>query len=55
VNQHRESSVAGRTVEIGAEDDAISQGDGDAGVDTDGRLGDKRDHRTDGGEVCDDN
>lgn len=55
MDEHGESSGAGRPVEIGAENHAIAHGDGDAGVDTDGRLGDKRDHHADGGEACGDN
>ena len=55
MDEHGESSVAGRAVEIGAEDDAVAHGDGDRGVDTDGGLGDKRDHHADGSEACDDN
>lgn len=51
MHQHGESPVAGRAVEIGAEDDAIAHGDGDGGVDADGRLGDKRARRADRGEA----
>ena len=36
VDQNRESSVAGRTVEIGPERDAVAHGDSDPGVDPDG-------------------
>jgi hypothetical protein len=50
-NEHGESSAASGTVEIGAEDDAIPHGDGDTGVDTDGRLGGKRGHRTEGDQA----
>jgi hypothetical protein len=51
MDQDGESSIAGRTVEIGAEDDAIAHGDGDRGVDPDGRLGDKSRRRDEGGDA----